>query len=145
MEKEVFLCHSLTGTGDCCFFHRQCSRQVAELRLERRRDLVRRSLQVSATAALVFTAVLTCVFVVQLPDAAADRDNRVARVHRTLWSFSRPDLLPEDVFVSVKTSHKFHRTRLDVITKTWFQLAPSHTWFFTDAYDKELDRKTSKD
>merc|ERR1712080_503939 len=30
--------------------------------------------------------------------------------------------LPEDVFIAVKTSKKFHKSRLDVILKTWFQL-----------------------
>ena len=34
------------------------------------------------------------------------------------------DLSFKDVFVSVKTSKKFHQTRLKVILDTWFNLAP---------------------
>jgi len=34
----------------------------------------------------------------------------------------RRTLLPEDVFIAVKTTKKFHKSRLDVILKTWFQL-----------------------
>ena len=47
-----------------------------------------------------------------------------------------------DIFISVKTTKKFHRSRLDVILDTWFQLAPRETWFFTDGHDKEVSEKT---
>ena len=36
---------------------------------------------------------------------------------------SEPRLTIEDVFLSVKTTKKFHRSRLDVILQTWFKLA----------------------
>jgi len=49
-----------------------------------------------------------------------------------------------DIFLSVKTTQGFHRTRLELIIKTWFQLARDETWFFTDAEDPEIDRKTSE-
>ena len=49
-----------------------------------------------------------------------------------------------DVFISVKTSHKFHKSRLPVLLKTWFQLARDETWFFTDTEDEELQAKTSE-
>ncbi len=56
------------------------------------------------------------------------------QLHRVLWTkqlapssqkkFQRlPEDLLDDVFIAVKTSAKFHRTRLDVILKTWFKLA----------------------
>ncbi|TRY69066.1 hypothetical protein TCAL_11281 [Tigriopus californicus] len=47
----------------------------------------------------------------------------------------------EDIFVSVKTSQKFHESRLDVILNTWFQLARDQIWFFTDAEDPEINRR----
>ena len=50
----------------------------------------------------------------------------------------------EDVFISVKTTQKFHRVRLGVILETWFQLARRETWFFTDKADRELSEATSK-
>ena len=63
---------------------------------------------------------------------------------------TNPEILPvtdiqqDDLFVSVKTSHQFHETRLDLILKTWFQLARDQTWFFTDQHDAEYEEKTSK-
>jgi len=51
--------------------------------------------------------------------------------------------LPEDVFIAVKTTKKFHKSRLDVILKTWFQLVKQQTWFFTDSPDSDLSALTS--
>ena len=34
--------------------------------------------------------------------------------------------------------------RLDLVLKTWFQLARDQTWFFTDQHDAEYEEKTSK-
>lgn len=48
----------------------------------------------------------------------------------------------EDVFISVKTSGKFHKTRLTPILETWFQTAPEQTWFFTDSEDPGLNLRT---
>ena len=44
------------------------------------------------------------------------------------------------VFISVKTSAKFHSSRLAVVLGTWFQLARRSTWLFTDAEDEALRR-----
>ena len=55
------------------------------------------------------------------------------KLHKVHWSKSpfqkkilkrsvREDLL-DDIFISVKTSGKFHESRLDPILKTWFKLA----------------------
>ncbi|KAJ6219378.1 hypothetical protein RDWZM_005190 [Blomia tropicalis] len=44
-----------------------------------------------------------------------------------------------DVFISVKTTHIFHKTRLDVILNTWFRLARNQTYFFTDADDPKYN------
>lgn len=60
----------------------------------------------------------------------------------------RFDIFPrteqEDLFISVKTTGKFHRSRLDVVVATWFQLAREQIWFFTDVEDAEMDSKTSE-
>ena len=50
----------------------------------------------------------------------------------------------DDLFISVKTSQKFHQKRLELVLKTWFQLARDQTWFFTDQHDPELEEQTSK-
>ena len=44
----------------------------------------------------------------------------------------------EDVFISVKTTKRFHQTRLTPVLDTWHSLAAGHTWFFTDAEDAEV-------
>jgi hypothetical protein len=58
--------------------------------------------------------------------------------------FLPPAVKQSDLFISVKTSKQFHQKRLDVILKTWFQLARDETWFFTDEQDDTYDDKTSK-
>nr|XP_054757655.1 beta-1,3-N-acetylglucosaminyltransferase radical fringe-like [Lytechinus pictus] len=42
-----------------------------------------------------------------------------------------------DVFIGVKTTEKYHSTRLQLILDTWFSLAPEQTYFFTDGGDME--------
>ncbi|XP_041466757.1 beta-1,3-N-acetylglucosaminyltransferase radical fringe-like [Lytechinus variegatus] len=42
-----------------------------------------------------------------------------------------------DVFIGVKTTEKYHSTRLQLILDTWFSLAPEQTYFFTDGEDME--------
>lgn len=58
-------------------------------------------------------------------------------LHKVSWTSTAkldPDWRPsefadvtvaDDIFISVKTSEKFHETRLKVILDTWFQLAPN--------------------
>lgn len=41
----------------------------------------------------------------------------------TTTDSSEPRLTIEDIFLSVKTTKKFHRSRVDVILQTWFKLA----------------------
>jgi len=49
----------------------------------------------------------------------------------------------DDVFISVKTTGRYHQNRLSIILKTWFQLAKAQTWFFTDTDDPEFQLKTN--
>ena len=39
----------------------------------------------------------------------------------------------DDVFISVKTSKKFHSTRLKIILETWFNLAPNKVTLFDNS------------
>ncbi|XP_055327518.1 fringe glycosyltransferase-like [Paramacrobiotus metropolitanus] len=47
-----------------------------------------------------------------------------------------------DLHISVKTSKKFHRQRLDIILQTWFKYAKNQTYFVTDEQDGEFQLKT---
>ena len=72
----------------------------------------------------------------------ASRFGLVARERNTQLPVD--DIKQEDLFISVKTSQKFHQKRLDLVLKTWFQLARDQTWFFTDQHDPEIEERTSK-
>nr|XP_039269272.1 beta-1,3-N-acetylglucosaminyltransferase radical fringe-like [Styela clava] len=47
-----------------------------------------------------------------------------------------------DVFISVKTSEKFHSTRLDLILRTWWNTAKEQIYIFTDVDDNQLKNRT---
>ncbi|KRZ61304.1 Fringe glycosyltransferase [Trichinella nativa] len=49
-----------------------------------------------------------------------------------------------DVFITVKTSARFHKSRIASILDTWFQLAPGDIFFITDQDDKHLSRRTGE-
>lgn len=48
----------------------------------------------------------------------------------------------EDVFIAVKTTRKYHRSRLELLIQTWISQAKQQTYIFTDGEDKELQLKT---
>ena len=47
----------------------------------------------------------------------------------------------EDVFLSVKTTRKFHQARLGPVLDTWYSLAPDSTWIFSDSADPEVEER----
>uniref|UniRef100_F6YN79 Fringe-like glycosyltransferase domain-containing protein n=1 Tax=Ciona intestinalis TaxID=7719 RepID=F6YN79_CIOIN len=48
----------------------------------------------------------------------------------------------DDIFISVRTSKKFHEPRVVPIVKTWFNLAKKQTYIFTDGEDDKLNETT---
>ncbi|KAK7930598.1 hypothetical protein WMY93_006993 [Mugilogobius chulae] len=44
----------------------------------------------------------------------------------------------EDIYIAVKTTGKFHKTRLALLLQTWMSKTRAHTFIFTDAEDDEL-------
>lgn len=44
----------------------------------------------------------------------------------------------EDIFIAVKTTGRFHKTRLALLLETWISRTKAHTFIFTDAEDEEL-------
>lgn len=53
------------------------------------------------------------------------------------------DLLElKDIFIAVKTTKKYHKSRLGLLTQTWVSQAQEHTFIFTDGEDRELQRRT---
>lgn len=49
----------------------------------------------------------------------------------------------DDLLISVKTTKGYHETRLEMIVKTWYQLAKEQTWFFTDTDDQHYQKLTN--
>uniref|UniRef100_A0A2C9KU68 Fringe-like glycosyltransferase domain-containing protein n=1 Tax=Biomphalaria glabrata TaxID=6526 RepID=A0A2C9KU68_BIOGL len=43
-----------------------------------------------------------------------------------------------DIFISVKTTSKYHQSRVSILLKTWYRLAKEQIYFFTDANDQEF-------
>ncbi|XP_046888802.1 beta-1,3-N-acetylglucosaminyltransferase radical fringe [Hypomesus transpacificus] len=54
---------------------------------------------------------------------------------------SREPLESKDIFLAVKTTRKYHKSRLELLLQTWVSRAREQTFIFTDGEDKEL-RKT---
>ncbi|RXM37421.1 L-xylulose reductase [Acipenser ruthenus] len=50
-------------------------------------------------------------------------------------------LKQEDIFIAVKTTRKYHKSRLDLLFQTWISRAKKETFIFTDGEDKELREK----
>ncbi|KAM9314413.1 beta-1,3-N-acetylglucosaminyltransferase manic fringe [Pholidichthys leucotaenia] len=51
---------------------------------------------------------------------------------------TQPKLKLEDIYIAVKTTEKFHRTRLALLLETWISRTKAHTFIFTDADDEHL-------
>uniref|UniRef100_A0A8C6WSE6 MFNG O-fucosylpeptide 3-beta-N-acetylglucosaminyltransferase n=1 Tax=Neogobius melanostomus TaxID=47308 RepID=A0A8C6WSE6_9GOBI len=51
---------------------------------------------------------------------------------------TEPPLRLEDVYLAVKTTGKFRKTRLELLLQTWISKTRTHTYIFTDAEDEAL-------
>ncbi|XP_041671587.1 beta-1,3-N-acetylglucosaminyltransferase radical fringe [Cheilinus undulatus] len=54
---------------------------------------------------------------------------------------TRDPLELKDIFIAVKTTKKYHKSRLGLLTQTWVSQAQEHTFIFTDGEDKELQKR----
>ncbi|XP_071360697.1 beta-1,3-N-acetylglucosaminyltransferase manic fringe isoform X2 [Trachinotus anak] len=50
----------------------------------------------------------------------------------------QPSLTQQDIFIAVKTTGRFHKTRLALLLETWISRTKAHTFIFTDAEDEDL-------
>ncbi|KAJ7984796.1 hypothetical protein DPEC_G00358490 [Dallia pectoralis] len=57
------------------------------------------------------------------------------------WSRSRDPLERKDIFIAVKTTRKYHKSRLDLLFQTWVSKAKEQTFIFTDGEDPELKKR----
>ncbi|OQV22160.1 Fringe glycosyltransferase [Hypsibius exemplaris] len=68
--------------------------------------------------------------------------SKISPVQQAISPDPQNGLRLDDIHISVKTSKKFHRQRLDVILQTWFNQAKKQTFFITDDEDEEYQMKT---
>ncbi|XP_026181132.1 beta-1,3-N-acetylglucosaminyltransferase lunatic fringe [Mastacembelus armatus] len=52
------------------------------------------------------------------------------------------DISADDIFIAVKTTKKFHQSRLNLLLDTWISRNMQQTYIFTDGEDEELKKKT---
>lgn len=77
-----------------------------------------------------------------------NRDNPNKRTHSRgklaeLHGPRPPDQLHmDDIFIAVKTTRKYHKSRLGLLIQTWVSRAKEQTYIFTDTDDPELQLKT---
>ncbi|KAM6957612.1 beta-1,3-N-acetylglucosaminyltransferase lunatic fringe [Aplochiton taeniatus] len=51
------------------------------------------------------------------------------------------DINADDIFIAVKTTKKFHQSRMNVLLDTWISRNMQQTYIFTDGEDEELRKK----
>ncbi|TKS92172.1 Beta-1,3-N-acetylglucosaminyltransferase lunatic fringe [Collichthys lucidus] len=51
------------------------------------------------------------------------------------------DISADDIFIAVKTTKKFHQSRLNLLLDTWISRNMQQTYIFTDGEDEELKKK----
>ncbi|XP_061612867.1 beta-1,3-N-acetylglucosaminyltransferase radical fringe [Phyllopteryx taeniolatus] len=56
-------------------------------------------------------------------------------------SRSRDLLQLKDIFIAVKTTRKYHKSRLELLIQTWISQAKEQTYLFSDGEDKELQMR----
>lgn len=54
---------------------------------------------------------------------------------------AQPKLSLDDIYIAVKTTWRFHETRLALLLDTWISRSKAHTFIFTDKEDEELSSK----
>ncbi|KAM7394669.1 hypothetical protein PAMP_021455 [Pampus punctatissimus] len=62
------------------------------------------------------------------------------RRHRISQSghVTQSKLKQEDIFIAVKTTGRFHKTRLALLLETWISRTKDHTFIFTETEDEDL-------
>ncbi|KAM3915883.1 beta-1,3-N-acetylglucosaminyltransferase lunatic fringe [Leptodactylus fuscus] len=76
--------------------------------------------------------------------------NKLTRVRRDVEQVVTPtpeeppleNITANEVFIAVKTTKKFHRSRMDLLMDTWISRNKEQTYIFTDGEDEELQQKT---
>ncbi|KAG7507850.1 beta-1,3-N-acetylglucosaminyltransferase radical fringe [Solea senegalensis] len=77
------------------------------------------------------------------PHRSQERGTFPGRQSGKLSASTSHDLLElKDIFIAVKTTRKYHKSRLELLIQTWVSQAKEQTFMFTDDEDNELRMRT---
>ncbi|NWV64529.1 MFNG acetylglucosaminyltransferase, partial [Malurus elegans] len=75
------------------------------------------------------------------PDGAGGRGQKDLRLHSPERHRTEGNLTLGDIFIAVKTTKRFHQSRVELLLDTWISQASEQTYIFTDEEDDALKRR----
>ncbi|XP_057243806.1 beta-1,3-N-acetylglucosaminyltransferase manic fringe isoform X2 [Malurus melanocephalus] len=75
------------------------------------------------------------------PDGAGGRGQKDLRLHPPEGHRTEGNLTLGDIFIAVKTTKRFHQSRVELLLDTWISQASEQTYIFTDEEDDALKRR----
>ncbi|KAM9582038.1 beta-1,3-N-acetylglucosaminyltransferase manic fringe isoform 1-T1 [Guaruba guarouba] len=75
------------------------------------------------------------------PEGRGGRRQEDPQVHRPEEYRTEGSLTLEDIFIAVKTTKRFHQSRMELLLDTWISRAREQTYVFTDEEDDALKRR----
>ncbi|NWX58539.1 MFNG acetylglucosaminyltransferase, partial [Promerops cafer] len=75
------------------------------------------------------------------PEGAGGRGQKDLKLHPPEVYRSEGSLTLGDIFIAVKTTKRFHRSRMELLLDTWISQASEQTYIFTDEEDGALKKR----
>ncbi|NXS28914.1 MFNG acetylglucosaminyltransferase, partial [Pomatostomus ruficeps] len=75
------------------------------------------------------------------PEGAGGRGQKDLKLHPLEAYRTEGSLKLGDIFIAVKTTKRFHQSRMELLLDTWISQASEQTYIFTDEEDDALERR----
>ncbi|NXW69354.1 MFNG acetylglucosaminyltransferase, partial [Hirundo rustica] len=75
------------------------------------------------------------------PEGSGGRGQKDLKLHSPEVYGTRGSLTLGDIFIAVKTTKRFHQSRMELLLDTWISQASQQTYIFTDEEDGALKRR----
>ncbi|NWS36527.1 MFNG acetylglucosaminyltransferase, partial [Polioptila caerulea] len=75
------------------------------------------------------------------PEGAGGRGQKEPKLHHPEGYRAEGSLTLGDIFIAVKTTKRFHQSRMELLLDTWISQASEQTYIFTDEEDGALERR----
>lgn len=79
------------------------------------------------------------------PEGAGARGQKDLKLHPPEVHRTEGSLALADIFIAVKTTKRFHQSRMELLLDTWISQARQQTYIFTDEEDDALKRRMGND